>query len=581
VALLANAGSLVALVVVAAVAAFSLARRRVETAMLFSRGIGPASAGTRLALEALLPVFVGTAFGLGLAYVVVRLVGPDGAIDRGGLETAVRETAIRVPVALALIGLVGAVWFTRLFRSEEGRPRRLPPVPWELPVLAVAGFCLYRLLDGHAFTASSADGVAQPSPYLLLFPIFLLAGVGGLGARLLRRAVRAWRDRSASAPEPVYLATHRLAAARLLLVLLVTACALALGMFVYAETVVSSYRATVRAASFLGTGSDVRGLTSFDRPTPTDLPVPVTKVTKLSGGGTIRLGGVPVDVLAIDPETLAEPVYWDDAYASRPLDAIVADLGSDSAVPAVAVVGADLEGEQELDLGDAAISVRVVERPRAFPGMSRRGATVVVATAALDRALEASGVDSPLDSPSARTQLWAKGETARTLRLLETSSARPYPIFTAEDARQRPETVAFTRTFAFLEALGLVAGLLALVGLVVYLQVRQRGRVVAFGLARRMGLSTRSHRRALGLELGLAVLAAFVLGLGAALGAARLVMTEVEPLASISPVPLFDPPVLHTALALAVLILVTVGGAALANRSARRANLAEVLRLGE
>jgi putative ABC transport system permease protein len=165
--------------------------------------------------------------------------------------------------------------------------------------------------------------------------------------------------------------------------------------------------------------------------------------------------------------------------------------------------------------------------------------------------------------------------------LLENSSARPYPLFTAEEARNRPETVAFTRTFAFLEALGLAAGLLALVGLVVYLQVRQRGRVVAFGLARRMGLTARSHRRALALELGLAVLTAFVLGVGTALVAARLVMTEVEPLASISPVPLFEPPYLYAVVSLAVLGLVTLAGAALANRAAGRANLAEVLRLGE
>jgi putative ABC transport system permease protein len=449
-------------------------------------------------------------------------------------------------------------------------------------VLVVAAFCLYRLITGDAFSAAEDGGVAQPSPYLLLFPIFLLAGVAGLGARGLRRLVRRWRARSARSSEAVFLAAHRLGAARLLLVLLVTASALALGMFVYAETVVSSYRATVRAASFLGTGSDVRGLTSFDRDVPTGLGVPVTKVTQLAGNGVVQLGSQPVDLLAIDADTLPATVYWNGSYAAAPLEQIAAELTEGGGSLPVVLLGSGLDGDQTLTVTEgSSLPVHVVEHPRAFPGMSRRAPTVVVDTDAFEAAADEAGVDSPLNSPSARTQLWAKGETARTLRLLENSSARPYPLFTAEEARNRPETVAFTRTFAFLEALGLAAGLLALVGLVVYLQVRQRGRVVAFGLARRMGLTARSHRRALALELGLAVLTAFVLGVGTALVAARLVMTEVEPLASISPVPLFEPPYLYAVVSLAVLGLVTLAGAALANRAAGRANLAEVLRLGE
>jgi hypothetical protein len=96
-----------------------------------------------------------------------------------------------------------------------------------------------------------------------------------------------------------------------------------------------------------------------------------------------------------------------------------------------------------------------------------------------------------------------------------------------------------------------------------------------------MGLSARSHRRALALELGLAVVAAFALGLGTALLAARLVMTQVEPLASISPVPHFEPPLVEAGVALVVLGVVTFAGAALAGRAAARSNLAEVLRLGE
>ena len=58
----------------------------------------------------------------------------------------------------------------------------------------------------------------------------------------------------------------------------------------------------------------------------------------------------------------------------------------------------------------------------------------MVDTDAFEAAADEAGLDSPLNSPSARTQLWAKGETAQALRLLENSTARPYPLFTAEEA---------------------------------------------------------------------------------------------------------------------------------------------------
>jgi len=360
--LLANAGSLVALIVVGAVGAFSLARRRVENAVLVARGTGPASAGTRVALEGFLPVLAGTVLGVAVAYLIVAGVGPDGAIDRDGLVDGLRAAAIRVPAALLLLGLVGGIWFARLARSGDTHGRRLPAIAWELPVLAVAAFCLYQLVIGDAFSAAEEGGVAQPSPYLLLFPIFLLAGVAGLGARGLRRLVRRWRARSAGSSEAVFLATHRLGAARLLLVLLVTASALALGMFVYAETVVTSYRATVRAASFLGTGSDVRGLTSFDHDAPADLPVPVTKVTQLAGNGIVRLGSLPVDIVAIDADTLPQTVYWDASYASASIETIVGELaaGGDP-LPVALLGGGGLEGEQPLTVGEGAtLHARVV-----------------------------------------------------------------------------------------------------------------------------------------------------------------------------------------------------------------------------
>jgi hypothetical protein len=63
-----------------------------------------------------------------------------------------------------------------------------------------------------------------------------------------------------------------------------------------------------------------------------------------------------------------------------------------------------------------------------------------------------------------------------------------------------------------------------------------------------------------------------------ALVAARLVLTQVEPLASLTPVPLFESPVALIAATIFASIAVAAVAALLLDRASRRAQLAEVLR---
>jgi ABC-type antimicrobial peptide transport system permease subunit len=153
------------------------------------------------------------------------------------------------------------------------------------------------------------------------------------------------------------------------------------------------------------------------------------------------------------------------------------------------------------------------------------------------------------------------------------------PILTADEARRDPSVTAFTRSFSFLEALGFAAGLLAVAGLLLYLQVRQRSRALSYALSRRMGLARTSQSLSLALELGAMLLAAFVVATVVSLAVARLVLTRIEPLASISPVPLFSAPVALLGATFFALLAAIVAGAWLATRSAEKENVAEVLRL--
>src|SRR5205085_2310145 len=90
-------------------------------------------------------------------------------------------------------------------------------------------------------------------------------------------------------------------------------------------------------------------------------------------------------------------------------------------------------------------------------------------------------------------QLWAKGDPAAVLRGLRIHHLPVDLVATADAAKATPRFLALSWTFGFLESLGIAAGLVALLGMVLYLQARQRDREVSYALARRMGLSSQAH----------------------------------------------------------------------------------------
>jgi putative ABC transport system permease protein len=578
--LLSSAGSLVAIAVIAAAAAFAMVRRRVEATLLYARGMSPFSIGLKTALESLLPVVAGTALGLAAAVALVRFLGPGGAADTEALREAAKVVSLRLPVAVFLLGLVAAVVFLRRSERATARFGRLNRVPWEIVPLVLAAIAFQRLSSHGAFVREGDEGVSQPSVWLLLFPIFFIAGFAGLVARLLQRPLNALRARADSLPSAPYLAVHRLAGARRLAILLVTACALALGTFVYAQTVVSSLEKTVVAKSLLFVGSDVHGVINYQQEAPSGFPYPVTKTTKVLRGGD--LDGQQVDFLAIDTGSFAGAAYWDASWASRSVDELMRELRSASGqtLP-VLVAGEGALATDELELGGARIPIRVVETTTAAPAMAL-GRPLVVADAALvERFADRAGVSNPLAAAGNDTELWVKGPTAAVASALAASDTHPFPIVTAEEVRDNPSITAVTRTFGFLKSLGFGAGLLAVVGLVLYLQARQRSRIVSYALSRRMGLANGSHRLSLALELGTMLLAALAIGSALAIAAAQLVLGDVDPLENVPPAPLFRAPVALIFAAAAALAGIALVGGLLANRAAERANFAEVMRLAD
>jgi hypothetical protein len=175
--------------------------------------------------------------------------------------------------------------------------------------------------------------------------------------------------------------------------------------------------------------------------------------------------------------------------------------------------------------------------------------------------------------------VWARGEPEASVARLRQAGIPTAGALTAERLTRTPAFLAVSWTFSFLEALGLVAGLVVLIGLVLYLQSRQEARDVAYALARRMGLTARSHRRSVALELSGMLLGAFVVGAGLAAVATRLIYRKLDLLPSQPPSPLYRIPGSALGAIVVALGVVAILGAAAVQRRANRANVGEVMRL--
>ena len=342
---------------------------------------------------------------------------------------------------------------------------------------------------------------------------------------------------------------------------------------VYAATLTLSVRATLdaKARTFVGSDVSVEGFTR-DAAIPADLDATVVHRYE-----EVLVGGTPVMMLAIDPATFARGAFWDRSLADRPLDRIVAGLAPDPGRPVpVVVVGRTLPDRFDFDLflGTQARSVRfqaqVSERVRAFPGM-RANTLVVVDRRAL------AGLD-----PARETLLWARGEREQVLAALDRADVRVVGVVTdARDVLDVSSFLATSWTFGFLQALGVLTGLICAEGLLLYLETRQRSRRAAYALSRRMGLSRAAHLGSLLAEVGGTLLGGFAIGAALSFVAARLVYLRLDALPSVPPVPLLRAPVPALAGTAAAVLVVTWLAARIAQRSADRTNLAEVLRLAE
>src|SRR5262249_5009047 len=131
--------------------------------------------------------------------------------------------------------------------------------------------------------------------------------------------------------------------------------------------------------------------------------------------------------------------------------------------------------------------------------------------------------------------LVAKGTRSSVSGALTRARTPFRSVVGADEVRAAPTAIALRWLYGYLLAMGVVTGLMVLAALVLYRAARQRGRVVSYALARRMGLRRGQHRRSLVYEIAGMLLIGSILGTGFAALGARLVSAKLDPLPNLPP----------------------------------------------
>ncbi len=565
------AGRLVALLVLAAVGVYWLDRRRTEAALLSAKGVGPFGIASKAALEVVLPLAAASVAGWFAAIWLVEALGPGSLLSKDSTSAALTVVIWTAIVGLVLLAIaVAAAVRGREAQGAGAGGSVLSRTPWELVILLLMAASLYEILTRGGGTVTLASGQTKVDILLILFPILFVAGGAGLAARGLRRLLPRLKRFGSRRSPAVFLASRRLAAASGIALGLVTAVALAIGILAYAGALSASTEASATAKAKVFVGSDVRATLLVGATVPASLR-PTSTVMIQDDAVRLDPGQVPVTVLGVDTRTFARGAFWDRSFSNRSLAELMRGLAASTTPPPAIVVGGTVPtiGAIGFIRLDKTVPYRVFATVKAFPLQTQHQTFVIMDVRHL-----------ATERKEMVTYLVAKGDGAQVVATLTRADVPFRSPVTAKEVSANPTVIALTWLYGYLLAVAVATGLIVLAALVLYLAARQRGRIVSYALARRMGLKAAQHRRSLGLEIAGMLLIGFVLGTALASLGAWLVYAKLDPLPNLPPPALFRLPWALSAGSALILLVASWLGARLVQRSAERADVAEVMRVG-
>ncbi len=569
------AGRLVALAVIAAAGAYLIVSRKTEAQLMSARGMTNLQQGMRASIETLLPALLGVAIGAVIGYFLVIAVGPSDLIAKEDVTSAIFQSGYTLIAGSIALAGAAALTVRTLTAPNEKKRNAFTRVPWEVPILVLAGAAFYEITTRDSVIIEGADG-DRIDVFVLVFPVLFLLGTAGLVARGLKGVFGKVRSLGSNRSSAVYLASRRLAAAPASIVGLLIASVLAVGILVYAQSLAETIQASTEAKAGVFVGSDVQLLVYSTAEVPPDFPLPATKVRKLPD--LAMTNGARFTMMGVDRSSFQDAAFWDDSFADSSLDQLMDSIEPQPGEPLpVIVVGSGIESTPTMDLSTD-IELRRVATVRAFPGMVAGEALVVADVEGLNELF--SGANSTATAGS-EDQIWARGTLNEALQATQDANISVGTTRSTDQVLDRPTLASVTWAFDLLRALGISAGAIVLLAVLLYMQARQRSTVISYAMARRMGLRKNQHATALAIEIAAILAIAVIAGTLLAIAVSQLVYGYLDLLPQIPPTPVLRVPNLVVLVILAGGIAAAIIGAIFVQRGADRAKVAEVLRLAE
>jgi len=231
----------------------------------------------------------------------------------------------------------------------------------------------------------------------------------------------------------------------------------------------------------------------------------------------------------------------------------------------------------ELEIQQQIVLIEVVAEASSVPGTSSDRPVFMVSEERLRDAF--AGLPDPLHQAQTTREMWIRGPSREALAAATAAGVDSYLTITADEVSDIPFIKAAIQTFLVLDVLGVVALILVLVVAIVYLQARQRSRIVSMALSERMGLQPGTMRRSLVFELAILLFGGLAVGATTGLIGAAIVIPYLDALPTIPPGPITVVPFAVVVAAAGALAVVALVGGWSAARAARGVRLGEVLRV--
>ena len=502
---IAVAGVLVSLGLVFVAGGFWVDRRRREVDVLIARGATPLAIGVKAAIEACLPFLAGGLAGVVLADALVRAIGPSSLLAGRSI----------VDVGLvALLSLIAGLIFLVAAATRGCQRRESPPIPngsskrrvWTFSasavVLVIAAVVIASRLMHRTHLSGSGPQVAHVDPVVIVVPMVAFIIGAALAQQILVRLIRRFASRGEHLHVPTWLAWRRIGGNAKASATLIAVLVPALAISVFSAFVNSSVQRTLHDSSRMIVGAD--DVVNLQGPVavPASLSKRATSVLRIDHP---TFGDELVSVVGVDPTTFRAGAFWDAGIAGQSFPALIDrlhDQGPGKPLLGVLSGGGVASGSRLRAVAagtPVTTNVTIVGGAAHLPGEQGGYEILYVDLAALER------VD-----PVGTYQFWISGSPSTATDALAAAHITTTFNLTADSVVDDSYLQPVSYTFAYLDAVIVVIGAVALGGVLLYLDARSRPRRLSYVLTRRMGLTRKAHFLSIFIELSTLVAAGAV-----------------------------------------------------------------------